>query len=328
MIINVCCFSEEGEKRAKELLQKEKNHLVRIRKEEPIRAFVEHAFFMHEGLLFIGACGIAVRMIAPFVEDKRTDSPVVVMDEVGKYCISLLSGHLGGANELCRHVAELLQVEPVITTATDVHGAFAVDVFARQNQLDIAPKEGIRKVSTKVLTGEVLRVACEDGIGMEGVLPAQIEIVPWGEAADIAVSGTARQVERATVTLYARPLCIGMGCRKEVPFARLEAFTRDLPWEEIACVSSIDRKKMESGLQELASFHQVPYVTYSAEELDRVTGAKAESSFVKETVGVSNVCENSALLAAGEGAILEIEKVAENGMTYAVARKGKITLKW
>ena len=102
-------------------------------------------------LLFIGACGIAVRAIAPHLTDKLHDSPVLVMDEEGKYVIPILSGHVGGANEIARLLADRMQAKAVITTATDVNGSFAVDLFAKKNALSIENKNGIASISSKIL---------------------------------------------------------------------------------------------------------------------------------------------------------------------------------
>ncbi|SFQ47326.1 cobalt-precorrin 5A hydrolase [Lachnospiraceae bacterium XBB1006] len=328
MIINVCYFSEEGKKRAEELFFKESVHIIRLREKEALPTFLEHAFAMHEGIFFIGASGIAVRMIAPFVKDKRTDSPVVVMDDAAHYCISLLAGHLGGANELARYLADFYKAMPVITTATDVHGAFAVDLFAKKNHLAIAPKEGIQIVSSKTLRKEVLTVAVDPEVEMEGRLPEGLCLVAKGEEADIAISMAKRYVENAIVTLYVKPLVLGMGCKKGTSFTALKEATDALFWEEIAAIVSVEQKQQEIGLQELASYHQVAFETYKAKVLCEVDGVRNPSEFVKKTVGVSNVCESSALFAAGREAKLEIEKVAGNGITYAVARKRKPTLRW
>lgn len=114
-------------------------------------------------MLFIGACGIAVRAIAPFLTDKLHDAPVLVMDERGKYVIPVLSGHVGGANALAEYLARRTGAEPVITTATDLNGKFAVDLFAKRNGFFIVNKDGIAKVSAKVLAGRELTVSVEPG---------------------------------------------------------------------------------------------------------------------------------------------------------------------
>ena len=110
-------------------------------------------------LLFIGACGIAVRAVAPHLTDKLHDVPVLVMDEKGKYVIPILSGHMGGANDLANHIAEKTGAEAVITTATDLNKKFAVDLFAKRNRLYIANKDGIVKVSSKVLAGKEITMS-------------------------------------------------------------------------------------------------------------------------------------------------------------------------
>lgn len=115
-------------------------------------------------LIFIGACGIAVRAIAPWIMDKLHDSPVLVADEMGKYVIPLLSGHVGGANELAVRLAGALGAIPVITTATDLHDSFAVDIFAKRNDLRICNREGIAKVSAKYWQARKLPCPYRQGI--------------------------------------------------------------------------------------------------------------------------------------------------------------------
>lgn len=108
-------------------------------------------------MIFIGACGIAVRAIASSVNNKLKDSPVIVIDELGQFVIPILSGHVGGANELAILLAALMNATPVITTATDINNKFAVDVFAKKCRLAIVNKDGIAGVSSKVLAGKWLR---------------------------------------------------------------------------------------------------------------------------------------------------------------------------
>ena len=112
-------------------------------------------------LVFIGAAGIAVRAIAPFVRDKMTDPPVVAADEAGHFCIPLLSGHVGGANELAERMADWLQGIPVITTATDVNGVFAVDVFAVRSGLCITDRKEAKEISAWLLDGGKVGFFCD-----------------------------------------------------------------------------------------------------------------------------------------------------------------------
>ena len=104
--------------------------------------------------MFVGAAGIAVRLIAPWVQDKLKDPAVLVIDEQGRYAIPILSGHVGGCNELAEAAAQILGAEPVITTATDLRQAFAVDVFATENELVISDRELAKQISAAELRGE------------------------------------------------------------------------------------------------------------------------------------------------------------------------------
>ncbi len=145
-----------------------------------------------DAIIFVGATGIAVRAIAPFISGKSVDPAVLVIDEAGRYVISLLSGHLGGANALARTAASLIGAEPVITTATDAEGAFAVDTFAKENGFLLTDLRKAKEVSAKVLRGEKLRIYSD--IPMERLVqrPArhEAELVPAQEIgrADIIIS--------------------------------------------------------------------------------------------------------------------------------------------
>ena len=122
--------------------------------QESVLKWTESRFSADDGILFVGACGIAVRSIAPYVASKKSDPAVLVIDECGKFVISLLSGHLGGANELALTASEILNAQAVVTTATDLHERFAVDIFAKKNGCDIMNMTAAKEVSAAVLAGE------------------------------------------------------------------------------------------------------------------------------------------------------------------------------
>lgn len=161
--------------------------------EQPLTDWTGEEMKKRRSLLFIGACGIAVRAIAPFLTDKLNDVPVLVMDEQGRFVIPILAGHVGGANELARSLAERMGSTPVITTATDLNHCFAVDLFAKKNALNIVNKDGIAKVSSRILAGEEVTMAVEEGhlqereVGRMGErkvpgeidVPEGIRLVPW-----------------------------------------------------------------------------------------------------------------------------------------------------
>ena len=122
--------------------------------DESMKEWTKRRFEDSDAIVFIGACGIAVRSIAPFVKSKKIDPAVVVVDEQGKFAISLLSGHIGGANELAEEVAEIVHGQPVVTTATDLNGKFAVDVFAKKNNCFISDMELAKEISAALLAGK------------------------------------------------------------------------------------------------------------------------------------------------------------------------------
>ena len=140
--------------------------------EETLGQWTGKAFASYDGLIFIGACGIAVRAIAPFVRDKFKDPAVTVMDEGAGFAVSLLSGHVGGANKLTREAALVAGAVPVISTATDVNGKFAVDVFAADNGLALSDRRLAKLVSARLLTGA--RIPFYSAHPVKGEIPEEL----------------------------------------------------------------------------------------------------------------------------------------------------------
>lgn len=284
-------------------------------------------FQTHNALLFIGAAGIAVRSIAPFVKDKLADSPVLVMEETGQFVIPLLSGHYGGANALAREIAEGVGAVPVITTATDVNHLFAVDVFAAKNHLWIADRGGIAKVSAGILERRSMTMALAGDYG--GMPPEEVELYPYPPERNVDVSVAVDRPEgfSAKLQLVPRSIVLGMGCKKGKTEAEIERFVLGqlkllgIPIQAAAVLATIDRKCGEAGLIEFAEKYGLNFCYATAGELAQVPGSFFSSPFVAEQVGVDNVCERAAMFAAGADGKLLLKKTAQDGMTLAVAER-------
>ena len=301
--------------------------------QESVSAWAGEQMAAHHALVFIGACGIAVRAIAPWITDKLHDSPVLVMDEQGQYVIPLLSGHVGGANELAVRLAGELGAIPVITTATDLHDSFAVDLFAKRNALRICNRKGIAKVSAKVLAGEEITMSVQEGhlAADEGILSGiRLCAYPPTEKVDILIADSTEEIfrkEAAELLLQPKKYILGVGCKKGTDSVKLEVFLRKIledqgfAIEQIAALASIDVKKEEACLLEFSEKYRIPFLTYPAQELQAVPGEFHGSEFVKAQVGVDNVCERAAMKAAGADGRICRAKQAQDGITVAIAEK-------
>ncbi len=308
--------------------------------EQPLTEWTGEQMKKRRSLLFIGACGIAVRAIAPFLTDKLNDVPVLVMDEQGRFVIPVLAGHVGGANELAVSLAERMGSTPVITTATDLNHCFAVDLFARRNALHIVNKDGIAKVSSRILAGEEVTMAVEEGhfreeeAGIPGEkrlleeinVPEGIRLVSTESLADVLVA-PASYGQGRLLTLRPKEYVIGIGCKRGKAAEQIDHFVHKvlkesgISMEQVAAFASIDRKKDEEGILWMSSHYGIPFVTYSAEELQQVEGTFHASEFVKSQVGVDNVCERAALRFSGPDGILITGKQAEDGITAAIVKR-------
>ena len=288
--------------------------------QESVSAWAGEQMAAHHALIFIGACGIAVRAIAPWIMDKLHDSPVLVADEMGKYVIPLLSGHVGGANELAVRLAGALGAIPVITTATDLHDSFAVDIFAKRNDLRICNREGIARVSAKVLAGEEITMSIQTGhLAVDETIPSGIRLCAYPPAGkvDVLIADGTEEIfrkESAELLLQPKKYILGVGCKRDTDSAKLDLFLKKIleeqgiVIEQIAALASIDVKKEERCLLEFSEKYRIPFRTYTAQELQAVPGEFHSSEFVKAQVGVDNVCERAALKAAGTGGWICLDK--------------------
>lgn len=317
MIIDVFSFTDRGRELAERLSLALDMHEVRPVPDSASREDVCAAAFRdREALMFIGAAGIAVRSVAPFVCDKLEDPPVLVMDELGRHIIPILSGHMGGANALALEIADAIGASPVITTATDLNGAFPADLFAKENGLAIANREGIAKVSSSALEGRPVTVC------IKAYPPAGHADVLITDREDAGALGDA-----ASIVLCPKTYAVGMGCRRGKSYEDLREFAERVLSENgidlkyAGCIATIDIKKDEEGLRRLSQAWRMPLITFEAGLLEKVRGDFSHSDIVFEKTGVDNVCERAAVLAAGRDSRLVIRKTAENGMTIAVAER-------
>lgn len=331
---------------------------------KPLKEHVKDCFQKENVIIFISACGIAVRSIAPFIRSKTTDPCVLVIDEKGQYVISLLSGHIGGGNAFTKQTADFLHAVPIISTATDLNQKFAVDTFAKNNHLFLSDMKLAKEVSASLLDHIPVGIS---GIIPEGELPEGIFLSGKKiSSADICLSAEEalseamclpdEEVHSETIclpneelgiciraftepvpfsrTLFLIPkqVVLGIGCKKDTPFTHLHSFVNSILDQyhihpkSLKAITSIDLKKEEQGLLQLAETYDVPFITYDTKTLLDVPGDFTASEFVKNVTGVNNVCERSALAYTKSGQLF-LRKTPYQGMTIAISLL-PIHLRW
>lgn len=292
-----------------------------------LQSWTGERFQDSEALIFISATGIAVRAIAPFVKDKFSDPAVVSVDEAGRFAVPLLSGHVGGANDLARRVAALTGGQAAISTATDVNGLFAVDQWARAQNLVLWEREEAKAVSAALLEGKP--VAVRSAYPISGTMPRGLGMESANLGICIAPTAQERPFVR-TLHLIPRAVTLGIGCRRGTEQVRLEAALEEfldrfaIPAAAVRGLASIDLKQDEPGLLAFAEAHGWPITFFTAGELALEQGVFPPSAFVEKTTGVDNVCQRAAQRAGGT---IVIPKTVCQGVTFAAAM-GPVTLTW
>ncbi|GAC1401431.1 MAG: cobalamin biosynthesis protein [Ktedonobacteraceae bacterium] len=307
---------------------------------ESLRATLAELWGSYEQLVLFFALGAAIRLVAPLLQNKHVDPGVVVIDDAGNFAISMIAGHLGGANELATHCAHILDTQPVVTTASEAQHTLAVDLLAQANGWYIEEVSSLTPVSAAIINGE--RVAFLQDAGTLDLheyvhsWPENIvavtdvhEVTPAAFDALLVLSDRLLEgLPDAMPTVVCRPptLVVGIGCRRGVPFAALNVWMQEtlvanrIALRSITTLATADIKADEEGLQELAQHYGWTCEVYSAADLKAVTAVPSPSERVQRLIGTPSVCEAAALLSSHGGELL-VPKHKGEGMTIAVARK-------
>ena len=284
-------------------------------------------------IICIMATGIVVRAMAFLLEDKKTDPAVIVLDEKGGYAVSLLSGHIGGANVLARKVADFLGAQAVITTASDVQGKIALDLWAIEKGLFIEDHEKLKKLSAGIVNGRKIRIHSDCPYDA-GQMPDEFIMVGFRESPDIVISHKISE----SIALYMRPgdLFIGVGCNRGTSREEVEAvvaylFEREaLSLHSIKGIATIDLKKDEPGLIAFARDSGMEIEFFPSDALNYVSSAYniEASGTVKAATGAVAVAEPAAVLSAKKASgncTIIMSKEKRGNVTLAIA-KAEFTL--
>lgn len=309
--------------------------------QEPIADVVEEVFGKYQNIVLIMATGIAVRLLAPHIEDKRKDPAVVVMDAKGEYAISLLSGHVGGANALTRKIASVTGARPIITTASDLYGTIAVDLLGRELGWQIDNEANVTRVSAALVNGE--DVGIYQDVGERGwklehePLPHNIHFFNDLEALQkssctAALIITDRELNKKYKSLLERSiiyrprsLVVGIGCHRDIRSSQIGAAIKQVFEEQrlaiksIKNIATIDIKRHEQGLLDFAQKHGLPIDFFPKEALKQAKYPSNASTFVFNSVGIPAVCEPAALLSSDNG-YLVVPKMKIKNIAIAIAR--------
>ncbi len=335
MNIDIYAFSRNGAKLCDKIIAGLEGHDVKayvpekyadsacnvaVRQEDLYKS-TEKSFENKDCIIFVGAAGIAVRAVAPFVRSKKTDPAVICVDEKGLNVISLLSGHIGGANHLTRKIAEITGGNPIITTATDINGKFAVDEWANNKNMHILSLKPARDIAACILENKKVGLCSEFNI--YGEIPEEIDMNEKEIGICISLDSDKKPFKN-TLNLIPRIISVGVGCRKGTDFNTIYDAIKDVLSENkishfaIKSINSIDLKKEEEGIIRASEIFKVPFHTYTKEELNNLEGQFSSSDFVKSIAGVDSVCERASMT-GNKNKKLIINKTIKNSVTVAAS---------
>lgn len=309
-------------------------------------SLVKHLFTTYQALIFIMATGIVVRKIAPLLESKGSDPAILVMDEKGKNVISLLSGHLGGANKLTLELAEFLEANPVITTATDVNDLYAIDSFAKDFGLLPRPLEKIKLFNKKLLDKEEILIVLDEAIKFDKdpswenfkfidlsdfKEKSPKERLDAGDSLDdfVFISHQEEPEIKASLCLRPKNIIIGTGCRKDYSSQTHEKnFLIFLKEENISLdaikeIRTITLKKDEACLLDFSKKYKIPLKIFSADQINQVyedNPTLKKSDFVYKNVGAYGVAEAVILIDQNEDFKNLSPRREMQGMTLAAGK--------
>lgn len=306
-------------------------HYVNSNIEGGIKSIIKDIVENYDGIIFISATGIAVRMISPYIIDKTVDPAIIVVDDLGRFSISLLSGHIGRGNFLCKQVASILGARPVITTASDNRGIEAIDAFSMKMDYFMEDMESIKDITAMMVNGKKIGFYSEDEkiISYDNIVVINkfedIEDVK-DEVDGFILITSVKSIDLDTPHTILRPknLNIGIGCRKGVEESRIVESVlnilnkNNLSERSIKSIGTVEIKKYESGIVETSKYFNCPLNIFTIDEIEKVEDKFGKSDFVKKTIGVFSVSEPCAYLSGGE---IIVEKTRCNGITIAISKE-------
>jgi len=320
MKIACIAFTASGKAIAEKIKCSSDNE-IQIFSKDNYKINLDNIFGQYAGIIFISSTGIAIRISAPYIKSKLVDPAIVVVDDLGRYAISLLSGHIGGANELAMSIAENINCQAIITTASDGRGIEAVDMFAKRNNLVIESMEDAKKITAMMLDGEAIRLQSEieAKIGYSNIVDNQ------EGGAIFVLSKLHINYDKPSCILRPKNITVGLGCRRgktmdEILSALRAVFSKNnLSIKCIKQIATVDVKQDEQGIIEACRYLKCEMVIISREDIKVVQDKFNKSAFVNSTIGVTSVCEPCAYIAGGE---IIVPKDAINGITIAISKGG------
>lgn len=285
-----------------------------------LKKVTEKCFKTYKALVFISSTGIAVRAIAPFIEKKDKDPAVVVIDSFGEFVISLLSGHLGGANALSEKLAKVIKANPIITTATDKLGIKAPDIIAKENNLIIDDLKIAKEMAKRLINKEDVGFFDEDSL-----IDLEKGYVKSKDSSHIVAVTNKENIFKGkkVLKLIRKNIVIGIGCRKNYDYLKMRDNVLyvlkkyNIDKRAVKSIVTVEIKKDEEAILKLKEFLNCDFKVFKLEDIKSIQDKFNGSNFVEKAIGVRCVCEPSVELLKAK-IIHPKEKM--NGMTIAIGK--------
>ncbi|MBT4290548.1 MAG: cobalt-precorrin 5A hydrolase [Deltaproteobacteria bacterium] len=319
--MKIACFyfSDSGEQLAGQLKSK-LGYQIELFSKSNYKQQMAAAFQSCEALIFVSATGVAVRLIAPYLQSKLKDPAVVVIDDTGQFVISLVSGHIGGANALTQEISELINATPIITTASDNRGFEALDLFAQRHHLIVENSSDMKNIMTMMVNGETIGFFADNKYQLNY---PHINNQNYKGAVYISEDSNISS-QLPYCVLRPKNINIGIGCRRgkskqEILVAVKNVFkSHQLSLVSINKMASIEAKSDEIGIIETAAEIKAELHFFSEVQIKAIQENYTSSNFVEQSVGVTSVCEPCAELCGGT---LILKKQVHSGITIALSKE-------
>ena len=294
-----------------------------------LKELVAKIYSKYKTILFIMASGIVVRMIAPLIQSKLVDPAILVMDDRGENVISLLSGHIGGANERAKQLAQIIGARPILTTSSDINGKIAVDTFAMKHGLHITDFTAAKEITAMMLNEKNMCIINEIGMEIqydylgENLTEDNVENNEEYDGAIVISHSSSIKLSIPYVQLIPKNIVLGIGCKKDTKAKEIIEFIYrtmeklELSIHSIRVLSTVDVKQDEIGVIEAKEHFHTGLDIISREEIAIHQDKFKKSPFVMKTIGVGNVSEPCGYISSQSGTCL-LGRTVQNGITLSV----------